>query len=175
MNEVLAEVLYDEDVQSQKNRISLLKGDQLLMSASGGIKLPDNVVFSDEQGTKTSLKEVVGGRRKFVFRYSHLNCNVCIDAAVLLVKALTEEIGAENVVYIATYSNGRDLTVFRRLNQLHTKVYNVESLPMAPDRANVPYCFVIEPDNTVSHLFIPRKEMLPHAEDYFEQMKSVFN
>lgn len=173
-NEVLSGIVHDEKNQNLSSKIAMLQADQLSMVSSSGEKISKDILLCDDEGNEIILGDISQGRRKFIFRYSYLNCNVCVDALIPMIKTLAQEIGDDNVIFIATYKNERNLHVFKRINQIRSQIYNIESLPIILDDINTPYCFVLEKDDTISHVFIPRKEMIDHAQDYFNVIGQLF-
>ena len=41
--------------------------------------------------------------------------------------SLSEKIGEDNVIFLATYTNDRDLYVFKRANEIKGHIYNIGS------------------------------------------------
>lgn len=174
-NNQFLEAVLNGDTRGQAGNLYMLKRDQLLAVGSSNEKLPGDVSLSDELGNKMTIDDLCRKGKKFIFRYSHLNCNVCVDVLIPELKALSENIGEDNLVFIASYLNDRDLHVFKRVNEIRTPIYNTESLPIPLEEENLPYCFVLNEDHSVTHLFIPRKEMLDQTEEYFTMIRDLFS
>lgn len=172
--DLLLAAILEGAVQSESSKLKMLKMDQLLTINSSGEKIPHDVLLYDETGQSTTLGNICCDKKKFVFRYTHLDCDVCIDAILPQLESLSRDIGIDNVVFLATYSNNRDLYVFKHVNEIRNCIYNIDLLSIALDKINLPYCFVLNADNSMSHLFIPRKEMLDQTEEYFKIIRDLF-
>ncbi|TGV03438.1 hypothetical protein [Flavivirga rizhaonensis] len=101
-----------------------------------------------------------------VMRYSELNCSVCIDSTVAYVKKLEQDLGIP-VTYISSYSNRRDVILFKELNDIKSSVYKTNFISKY-DSLNAPYLYVIDDDLVQKSVFIPKKEEMGEYMDYLK-------
>lgn len=97
---------------------------------------------------------------KLIYRYSEINCDICIDSQIEIIKEKISQWGEENIIFISSYRFNRDLSVFKRINRLKIKIYNLkEKLPLPVEQFNTPYYFVFDPQTyRAVNVFIPLKE-----------------
>ena len=86
--------------------------------------IDNDIIFLDENNNKSSIKQVILNSPKLVFNYSKLNCNICVDEQITILKKASKTIGLENILILTDYNSPRDLSRFIRLNQINFKVLN---------------------------------------------------
>ena len=142
---------------------SLIKQDQTRF-------LCDDIVIVDSNDSIIAYKSVFD-KRKLVVRYSNLDCNVCVDSIIKYSKLLATDIGRDKIVVCAKYDNKRDFHLLSRINKNVLDIYKVDDTLLNLDDKGTPYMFVINDDNTISHVFIPHKEYPNLMMWYFDVVK----
>ncbi len=101
----------------------------------------ENIPMVDYKDSIVWLHDVEG----LIFRYSELNCKVCIDSTLNMLKNT-------KVIILASYKDKRHLDIFARTNKIANSIYKIDSLNLPIDKANLPY-FIKDQE-----IFIPLKE-----------------
>lgn len=142
---------------------------------NSGIILHD-VTIEDVNNKTYKLKELIKGQSKLIFMFSGLNCQTCIDMQLPGIEQLSKDIGEENVILLASYSNRRDLFQFARINKIKLEIYNFEKsdiqIPLID--SNVPFFFIINPNLASNCFFIPEKSSPKHTIAYLNVIKHRF-
>lgn len=116
----------------------------------------DLKIISTSKDTVT-IDSVVNKSPKLIIRYSSLNCHTCIDSLVQNARQVSQSLGRDNICLFANYNSESDFRQFWRSNNLYFRIYSVESKIINADDFDTPYMFVLNPDHTISHLFVPHK------------------
>jgi uncharacterized HAD superfamily protein len=136
----------------------------------------NNVMIEDFNNKTYQLKELIKDRSKLIFMFSELNCQTCIDMQLPNIEQLSKDIGAENIILLASYSNKRDLVQFARINNIKLEIYNFDKseieIPLID--TNVPFFFILNPNLTSTCFFIPEKSMPKHTIAYLNIVKHRF-
>lgn len=120
---------------------------------------PDDIVIEDPQNNQLFIDSIIDNCPKLVLRYSSLNCHTCIDSLVTNAQKLSQVLGRDNICIFAKYHSDSDFRVFWRTNNNYFRIFQVESQITRLDSINKPYMFVLNSDNSISHLFLPHKEI----------------
>lgn len=120
-------------------------------------KIPSDLIIISTSKDTISIDSVVNNTPKLIIRYSSLNCHTCIDSLVQNAKQVSQLLGRDNICLFANYNSESDFRQFWRTNNLYFRIYSVESKIINADDFDTPYMFVLNPDHTISHLFIPHK------------------
>jgi hypothetical protein len=129
-----------------------------------------NIKLFDLQNNSTALLRVVKNHPILIFKYSSLNCNVCVDEQITLLKKLGDKIGTENILILTNYNSPRELILYLRINQINIKVFNLNEVALTPIDKNVPYYFILDKDLLLKMLFIPTKGDINLTKQYFEKI-----
>jgi hypothetical protein len=111
---------------------------------------------------------------KLVFFHSELNCNSCVEENIYLLNNFGNTIGNEHILFLTSYKNKRDLTLFRRINKIKSHIYNVSSIGLPIEELNYPFCFVINKEGKAECVFIPIKEDSLYFKRYLEMIKNKY-
>ncbi|MCQ2975932.1 MAG: hypothetical protein MJ211_14120 [Bacteroidales bacterium] len=132
-----------------------------------------NVLNNNDQYIK--LEDIIKNKPKLIIRYTSLTCNSCVDTLITYAKKVVKRIGRENVIVFAQYESLRDFHLFNRINKNYIDIYRVEDKITKLDYSDTPYMFILNPDKSISHLYIPHKEV-PHLISwYFNQVEPILN
>lgn len=111
---------------------------------------------------------------RLIFKYSTLNCNICVEEQVTLLKKASEKIGTENIMIITNYTSPLELSQFLRLNQIDFKVFNLQNMEFTVMDKNLPYYFILDEDFSLKNLFIPVKGDTALSQQYFIKVQERY-
>lgn len=157
----------EDELAYRTQMLSYLMFTQL---KSEGCQLDFKVTPSDSLALYTKLKESI----KLVFFHSEVNCNSCVESNIPFLNDFGDSIGKQNIIFLASYKQKRDLTVFKRINQIEFPVYNVVSTGLAVEELNEPFFFVINDNQKAECVFVPIKEDSLHIMRYLNMVKSKY-
>lgn len=157
-------------------RFDNLLSNYLIMTEFQSMKIDRDLILYNTDGQIQELGKLVCQGPKLIFKYSKLNCDVCVDEQIILLKEFTEIIGSENVIIISDYDNPRELTQFVRMNQLDNEVPNLHDQEIIPFDKSLPYYFILSRHLTLQQLFIPLSGSRYLTKNYFNIiLRSYFN
>src|SRR5882762_2914128 len=67
--------------------------------------LPQDMYVTDTSGAAVLLRDIIGSGEKLVLRFSGTNCSKCIEVALDRLHALSQTIGREKIVVLASFSD----------------------------------------------------------------------
>jgi hypothetical protein len=139
--------------------VSLLEGAKIKELSMIGLRLP-NVIIDGEFGP-VSIKDVIRQSEKFIFRFSQLNCSSCLDYQLSMLKKYSNEIGAENIIIVASCPEYRQLKVYTQEINPAIKIFTIKekgfgNLPVEKD--NIPYYLIVDSNLRITHSFVPLLE-----------------
>ena len=157
-------------LEIEKNR-GLLKDSFLNLELKyNDTKISEKLILTDEKGTEYKIKEKLN-TKKIVFRYSELQCNVCVEKQIESLKKYKDKIGIDNILILADYSNYRNLILFKRMNSLDIPVYNLsKKLSLELEKKDLPYFFILDNSLIAKDYFIPIKEIKNYTDNYLNIM-----
>lgn len=166
-------ILNDNELQiyTLKNNSEGVKNSLLWGVISEGDTIENSPVFN-ENGDEIMLKSLAGNSSKFVLRYSELHCSSCVEKQVALFNKVINVIGEDNVLILSSYTNNRDLLLFKRMNQIKLPVYNIKDadLGIPAEGANSPIFFVLSKNLKISNVFLPLEYDPDLTQQYHEKI-----
>jgi hypothetical protein len=130
------------------------------------VKLPLSTLLVDIYGDTISMSMALQGNTKYIFRYTELNCQSCVDEEILRLKRINF---SKNELVIITYYNSiRSLIYFIKESGVDFRIYSVidNNFIHDLDILNLPYYIKISDDYSIQDVFlVNRNEKL--IEDYF--------
>ena len=161
---------YIELKDYKKQTLDLLVNTYGIQIQSDGIQIEKDIRIQSLEGDSIYLSQLFENEYKFVFCYSELNCSTCIEKEFDNLKKYSNEIGVNNIIILAQYSNIRDLAVFIRVNDIKSPVYKINNnkLGLLIDKYDSPYLFVTNRNMIANQIFIPLKEIPNLSEMYYE-------
>jgi hypothetical protein len=136
--------------------------------------IDSTIVLSDENNNRIFLKQLANKKPRLTFKYSVLNCNVCVDEQLALLKKASEKIGSENIIILANYNSPRDLSQFVRMNQIDFKVFNLHNIEFTAVDKGLPYYFILDESFSLKLLFIPIKGDNSLVQLYFNKVSERY-
>lgn len=104
----------------------------------------------------------------FVYRFSSLSCQSCVDSMFVLFKSSSEEL-KRNMLIISDDKANNMLQVRLHGAGLDQMKYTIsERLSLTFDTCNTPYCFILNDKMILSMLFIPDSRNRKRTIDYLK-------
>ena len=166
----LASVIETNDIIEQ-----ILINRELITIRNIGLQINIKQKVTDENGNKISITELLNNSPKIIFRYSGLNCQLCIEEEIKILRKYINDIGFDNILFFSTYNSTRDLFLFKRINQLQDfEIFNLkeEKLNIPIDSLNIPYVFLIDSFGNAVMLHIPEKTKPEFSEQFYKVVLS---
>lgn len=131
-----------------------------------------NLDLTDEQGKMTSLQSLLSDKYTLVLNYSELNCSSCVEKQIKLLDKAIDAIGTKNVLICASYTNSRELLLFKRMNQVKVPIFNLgtSGLGIKAEEANSPIFFVLSNDLKINNVFLPLEYDPDLTNSYLDQV-----
>ncbi len=141
-------------------------------------RLPEDVYVTDNSGNKILLKNLTAAGSKLIFKFSETNCSKCIETALPRLNALADVIGAENIIFIASFSGTNDLRIYNQVNKIRFSSYTLpdtfDHYFEAAGNVGVPYLFVIDKDLNTKMMFFSEKMDTEAQRLYYQLVKDEF-
>lgn len=172
----LKEQLYEYDI---KLKYISLKNEHYArmigwLQQSNQIHVSPNQKLMKENGDSIVLSNLVGVKPKLVFKYSELNCNICVDAQLVFLKKFIENFGEENLIMISSYKFNNNIFRFKVLNKIENEIFNIDFMNSSLDNLNAPYYFILDNTFTPKMMFIPEKTFPEDTEAYFKKIQNMY-
>lgn len=129
-----------------------------------------NAISDMQIGVKPPIRFDVFSESKLYFRYTELNCKVCVDDTFSIMKEkFSKEFLKNNVYLLIDYENERYLEFLKRRNNFYTN--NIIKVPSDSifeevDRLNIPYFFSLNAEGQVDSFFIVMNELPERTSKY---------
>ena len=137
----------------------------------------ENRMIKDTLNNRIPLKSIFakGQRQLLVCRFSHRHCESCVDATIQTLQKQVNQIGTENIVYLANHRNNR---IFKKTIPLYgikgVRVYNTQEFSIPVEQTSYPYFFMLDSNLQVSGIFVPNKGVPAVTVKYLEAVKKLF-
>lgn len=145
-----------------------------LMQKANQISLPPELTLQNENGNNVHLSNLVGKKPKLVFRYTQLNCNICIDSQMGFIKEFVNKYGYDKLIMISNYKYKKNIYQFKTLNNINNEIFNVEILDSALDRLNIPYYFILNKVCQPTIFHFPDKNFPENTKEYFKSIEDQY-
>lgn len=146
----------------------LIRRTELL---SEGFRLDGTALrLSDERGDTVRLRDVLpdGG---VVFRFSRLQCGLCVEAQMRLLQDLWPA-GSVPLIVVSDFVSLRDMRVFRDLYRVDAPVFTLLSPWSLPAEDLSEPCFLrLDGDLRVRRVYIPRRDRPEETEAFFTALR----
>ena len=138
------------------------------------ISFPPKLTLQNELGNVVLLSNLVGEKPKLVFRYSQLNCNICVDSQMDFVKKFANKYGYDKLIMVSNYKFKKNIFQFKTLNNINNEIYNIEVLDSALDILNIPYYFILDKDCHPTKFHFPEKIFPENTKEYFKSIEDQY-
>lgn len=162
------DLLWEMHIQIKQDEINLaqMRSNFRLISEEEGSYLNPFSTIITESNDSISLSEFTSSNNKLIFRFSHLDCNSCVDSQIVIIKEFSEYFDGCMAIF-GYYDEIGKLNKFKRINDLDVDVFNVERIN---DNINFPYFFILTSENRMEHIFFPEKEFSDLTREYIRNI-----
>ncbi len=163
--------LMEREEERINKEMDFLKMNEDLNEKLTGISV-QNVHCEDEEQNQHVLSELVLQKPVLVYRYSELNCNTCYETELTSLQHFFAN-AHDKVVILCSYQIRKYFTIFKKMNQIVLPIYRIpqDAFSWILEDYNAPYYFVLHPDLTISHIYIPDKVFPERNRQYLESVK----
>jgi hypothetical protein len=153
----------------------LLKDDQQRILENERCILNPSLSLVNLKNDTISMSNLQLEKGKYlVLFFSAEHCSDCVDYCLTQIKTLLQENEIDKLLLFASKYKLRDLYVYARSNKFPDSVfYNIDSLRIPIEQIKQPFMFILDDELTVSHFFIPRKEIPEQTNQYFKTIKNI--
>lgn len=114
-----------------------------------------------------------------VLRFSYKNCNSCLRSAFFEVNRINNIINnKDRIRVLGSFKPERDFQIFEKYQtEFAFKIENLDENYFhlhLESRATYPFFFLLFPDGTASHVFIPLKEDVARTRQYLETITQKY-
>ncbi|MDD3322731.1 MAG: hypothetical protein PHS59_14930 [Paludibacter sp.] len=149
-----------EKYSAQNTNLNVIKSEFKSYMYSEYFPIDSNMVLTSDKGKKIMLKNIVKNGARLIVRFSYLNCEACVESQIKIINEFSHNFKAENVIFIASYDNLRNLKMFNMTNKTKYAIYNVEGdILKQIDERNEPHFFILDNSMRARFVFIPHKEL----------------
>lgn len=133
-----------------------------------GRQISDSITVRDTADVKYSIKQLLNRKYKLIFRYSLLDCEVCVDTVMKKMDLYSKRHGLKDILVLTDAFNQRDFYIRATYYKYPFPLYNLNrvNLGMSIEDKDFPYLFVLTPELRVIKVFIPAKELAAQIDDY---------
>lgn len=150
-----------------------------LVTPDDGILIKGTDSLMTERKRRVSLRSLIGNKTKLIFRYSYMDCDICVDSVISQVKKITQRAKLNDFLIITDTRTERDFLLKSNYKKHPFPIYGLlqSKLGLTMENKNLPFLFVISPDLRISKIFIPFKESPYQTEQYldyiFHDLKTI--
>ena len=154
------------DIELHFNRMNKYLNEQLAHSSS------QNIIIEDILSQQSLLSDLVSQSPILVFRYSELNCSYCFETEILSLENIFAEV-KQQIAILSSYRERRKFVLFNRNNRIEFPFFRIpqDAFNWILEDYGSPYYFVLHPDLTVSHIYIPDTTFPELNKQYLESVK----
>ena len=131
-----------------------------------------DVIIVDTLLQEYSLSTLVSKKPVLVFRYSGLNCGTCYGAEIISLQNIFSPEDRQ-IAILSSYNDKRHFISDRKDARIEFPFYLIpqDAFDWILEEYGTPYYFVLHPDLTVSHIFIPDIVLKDLNKQYLERIK----
>jgi hypothetical protein len=160
--------IYTDSLKELTEQIAYRERDLSLRMVNDNRFLEQETEVIGLDGEKHLLKDIVK-ERSLVMRFSEEHCDECVRYFLLKLMRLSSELKIDNqIILLASYHNKRSLSVLLQGMKVSFPTYLVDSITIPCEEIHYPYCFWLDKDLHVDHLFIPDKAEPKMADLYLK-------
>lgn len=162
-----------EKMNVSENRLSYLETCLDFNLLYDNLKTIDDIAFNTNE-TPSSMQDIVGRCPVLVFRYSETNCSDCVAFGALKLASHYKNMDCKPVIFADYSAHYLFKTRILAYNTASFKAYRIANVSNA-DKNNAPYYFLLNPDKTISDIFLPEKIYPEMVDEYFENIDRKYS
>jgi hypothetical protein len=135
-----------------------------------------NISIEDTLSNVCLLSELVSQNPVLVFRYSGLNCGTCYGVEIIALQNIFSR-EDQQIAILSSYKEKRHFTAYRKDFGIDFPFYLIpqDAFDWILEDYGSPYYFVLHPDLTVSHIFIPDIVLTDLNKQYVKKIKKLLS
>jgi len=148
-----------------------------LVLPDDGFKLKDTDSILTPDKKFIPFSKLIGNGEKLIFRYSYIDCDVCVDSVLSAVQRITKKNKINQLIVLTDTKTERDFMLKSQYKKHPYPVYALvrNKLGLTMENKNLPFLFVVSPDMRVSKVFIPFKESHYQTQQYLGYIFKYLN
>lgn len=113
-----------------------------------------------------------------ILRFSFRNCDLCRISSFFELERFKKEVSIKNFRVVGSFLNQRDFEAFKQIESGFS--FEIEDVPenyfglQLEQEAIYPFFFLLFPDGTARHVFIPIKEDVARTRQYLEIIRQKY-
>ena len=105
---------------------------------------------------------------------SNLHCNKCVDSIIASIQNFQKENETFEYTILAKYYSLQDISLFKRLNKINTRIIQVSHLDYPVLNSETPVLFIYYPDiKTARHIFTPDPDKPERTVEYLRLVNEM--
>ena len=158
------------DIESHFNRMNEYLNEELAQS------FVPNIIIEDTLSQQYPLSDLVSQSPILIFRYTDIYCNPCFETELSLLRELFSN-KKQQISILSSYRERRSFIFFKRDNRIELPFYRIphDAFDWMLEDYGSPYYFVLHPDMTVSHIYIPDQVFPELNKQYLERVKNFLS
>jgi hypothetical protein len=150
------------------------KNDSLDKKLSGSVI--SDLVCIDSLNNIFRLSDLVAQKSILVYYYSELHCIPCYEMELAFLQDFFPYESYSNIV-LASYFLYENFALFVKEHETKLPVYRIEhhKLNWEIENYGMPYYFIVHPDMTASHFYIPQQQFPKSNRQYLEKVKQFLS
>lgn len=108
-------------------------------------------------GDTLLLDEILNEEQKLIYKFNEVSCTACIEGNIRIANMLSEQIGIDNIIFLAHFENYRNFLSYCKLNDILLPIYLIvdyNAFELQVDN-NDPCFFIIDESCSVEMFYIP--------------------
>lgn len=154
-----------DDQQMLQNEVM-----QLVKTENGQLATKEKI--KDENSNESTLSDVIGNKRKIVFRFSRQHCPDCANA--ILRQLINSPLGTrpDDVLLLTTGYDQDSLKVIKKRVDFIGHIYSIQEAALVANKAEeqqAPYFFIVRPDGSNYMTFFPKNALSDLTRQYLDE------
>ena len=134
------------------------------------------IMLEDTLSNEVPLSKLASQSPLLIFRFSELNCSSCYETELF---SLHDFFSTKNrqIAILGSYRERRHYIMFKRGNRIELPFYRIphDAFDWTLEDYGSPYYFILHPDMTVSHIYIPDQVFPELNKQYLERVKNFLS
>jgi len=164
---------FEIDISIKTEELDKFVSKDFMQIKTNGNFIDRGLKVKSKNGDILLLDSLITGDNCFlIFRFSDFNCIACYEDYFSQIRFFFDDIGNENILFLAKYSSMRDLNVFLRTQNFSCRTYNLfeEGLGLSIENLREPYFFILDSSFEIKNVFIVSKGYPELTDEYLNQV-----
>ncbi|TCC90594.1 hypothetical protein EZ428_15115 [Pedobacter frigiditerrae] len=147
-----------------------------LIVPSDGKLIDQSTILIDTNLVERKIGQLAKKKHTLVFRYSASDCEMCVNSVFKIIKEENNKLINDNILIVTDSYSSRDFIVKTKYLNFFLPIYDVKEpikgLGLPLEGKNLPFFFILGPDNRISKIFFPYKEYPDKTREYFSYINT---